>query len=45
MFAENTEWNSPVLRELAHIEGAISYMHTLPGLVLAGYEVGVGSKA
>lgn len=45
MSAKKIEWNRPVLHGLAHIQGAILYMQTLRGLVLADYEVSVGSKA
>lgn len=41
--AKKAEWNRSVLYELTHMEGAILYTHTLRGLVLAGYELGVGS--
>lgn len=45
MFAKKAEWNRSVLHGLACIQGAVLYMRTLRGLVLADYEVGVGSKA
>ena len=40
--AKKVGWNRSVLHRLAHMEGAILYTLMLRGLVLSGYELGVG---
>jgi hypothetical protein len=40
--AKKAEWDRSVLYELTHMEGAILYTLMLRGLVLSGYELGVG---
>ena len=45
MTAKKAEWKASVLHGRAHMQRATLYMQMLRGLVLAAYEVGVGSKA